>query len=256
MILGIPLQTLLITVPLVFLSGLMDAIAGGGGLISLPAYLLAGIPAHQAVATNKLSSTMGLTVSTGRYLARGYVDRGLVLPTVILSVTGAAVGARLNLLIPEQVMEYFLVAVLPIIAFVVFKKRSLDETAPKPVSRTRQLTVAAVAALLLGMYDGFYGPGTGTFLLLVLTGPRGLDVRTASGNVKVMNLSSNLGSLIVYLFSGQTIVPLGLISGLAAILGQYIGSGLVIKSGVRIVRPIVLVVLSLLLLRILINLLG
>ena len=106
------------------------------------------------------------------------------------------------------------------------------------------------------MYDGFYGPGTGTFLLLVLTGPGGLDVRTASGNVKVMNLSSNLGSLMVYLFSGQTIVPLGLISGLAAILGQYIGSGLVIKSGVRIVRPIVLVVLSLLLLRILINLLG
>ena len=151
-------------------------------------------------------------------------------------------------------MEYLLIGVLPIIAILVLKKRSLNEAAPVPLARTRQLVIASAGALVLGMYDGFYGPGTGTFMLLILTGPVGLNVKTASGNVKVMNISSNLGSLAVYLLSGQTIVPLGLMAGLAAILGQYMGSGLVIKSGVSIVRPIVLAVLCLLFCRIIFSL--
>ena len=256
MILGIPWQTLIIVVPLVFLSGLMDAVAGGGGLISLPAYLIAGVSPHQAVATNKLSSTMGLTVSTGRYLAKGYIDWGLAVPSAILGILGAALGAKLILLIPESVMRWFLIAVLPIVAVLVLKKRSFDDSELTPVPRRRQLVIVSAASLVIGMYDGFYGPGTGTFMLLVLTQFAHLGVRQASGNVKIMNLSSNLGALTTFLLNGRAIVPLGLIAGVAAIAGQYIGSGLVISNGGKIVRPIVLCVLGLLFIRVILELTG
>lgn len=256
MIFGIAWQTLVVVVPLVFLSGLMDAIAGGGGLISLPAYLIAGVSPHQAVATNKLSSTMGLTVSTGRYLAKGFVDWGLAVPSAILGVLGAALGAKLILLIPESVMRYFLVAVLPIVAVLVLKKRSFEDIELAPVPRRRQLIIVSAASLVIGAYDGFYGPGTGTFMLLVLTQFAHLSVQQASGNVKIMNIASNLGSLTVFLLNGRAIVPLGLMAGVAAVAGQYIGSGLVISNGGKIVRPIVLCVLGLLFLRVILELVG
>lgn len=256
MLFGISWQTLAIVLPLVFLSGLMDAIAGGGGLISLPAYLIAGVPPHQAVATNKLSSTMGLTVSTGRYLLKGYVDWSLALPTAVLGIVGAAIGAKLILMIPESVMEYFLVAVLPVVAFFVLKKRTFETSDCTPIPRGRQLAIVSCASFFIGMYDGFYGPGTGTFMLLIFTQLARLDVRTSSGNVKIMNLSSNLGSLGVFLLNGQTVVPLGLMAGVFAVAGQYIGSGLVISNGGKIVRPIVLCVLGLLFLRVIFELVG
>jgi len=104
-------------------------------------------------------------------------------------------------------------------------------------------------SLIVGMYDGFYGPGSGTFLLLAYTQLAGMSLRAASGNVKIANLSSNIGSVVVFLLNGQVIVPFGLIAGVFALCGHFLGAGLLLKKGVRIVRPIILAVLGLLFVR-------
>ncbi len=239
------LPMVLIVVAGVFLAGFMDGIAGGGGLISVPAYFLAGLPSHMALGTNKLSSCVGTAVSAGRFIRGGYVDWKLGLPSIVLALLGAALGTRLQLMVDERVLRYLLLALLPAVAIVVLRQRQLPEEAGE-IGRGRQTAIVLAAALIVGAYDGFYGPGTGTFLILILCTLGKLDVRTASGNVKIMNLASNLGALATSLLNGKVFLALGLIAGAASVAGHWLGSGLAIKDGSRIVRPVVLVVLGLL----------
>ena len=133
---------------------------------------------------------------------------------------------------------------LPVVAFYVLKNKDLGEQEEnKEVSERKMILITIGAALVIGCYDGFYGPGTGTFLLLVLTGLAGMDIRSASGTTKVINLSSNIAALTTFLINGKVLIPLGLAAGVFCIAGHYIGSGLVVKNGLKIVRPVVLVVL-------------
>ncbi len=246
--------SLLIVCPLVFLAGLIDAVAGGGGLISLPAYLLAGLPPHNAIATNKLSSCIGTVASTGRFVKNKCVDWPTAVPSAVLAVLGAVAGANLVLGISDTVIRYVMLVLIPLLAFVVLKKRDLSEVNDAPVGRRKQFAIILAAALVVGMYDGFYGPGTGTFLLLAYTQLARLPLRLAAGNVKIANLSSNVGSLIVFLINGQTIIPLGLIAAVFSILGHFTGAGLLLKNGGKIVKPFILVVLGLLFVRLIYDL--
>lgn len=240
----------LIVCPLVFLAGFVDSIAGGGGLISLPAYLLAGLPIHNAIATNKLSSTTGTLVSTLRLVRNHFADLKLALPCMVASFCGSILGARIALLTSDAILKIVLLILLPIVAFYVLKKKDLEPDLTTQPSHRMQLIILIVSSLLIGIYDGFYGPGTGTFLLLVYTALAKIDVRTASGNMKLVNLSSNVSALVTFLFAGKVIWTLGLAASVFSIAGHYIGSGMVMKNGTRIVRPIILVVLSLLFLKI------
>ena len=244
----------LIVVAGVFLAGFMDGIAGGGGIISVPAYLLAGLPAHLALGTNKLSSCVGTAASAGRFIRGGYVDWKLALPSMVLALAGAALGTRLQLMVDERVLKILLLAVLPLVALVVLRQRSLPEERGD-IAPGRQRAIVFSAALVIGAYDGFYGPGTGTFLVLILCTLGKLDVRTASGNVKVMNLSSNIGALATSLLNGKVFLALGLIAGAASIAGHWLGSGLAIKDGSKIVKPAILVVLTLLTVKVIADLL-
>ena len=244
----------LIVVAGVFLAGFMDGIAGGGGISSVPAYLLAGLPAHLALGTNKLSSCVGTAVSAGRFIRGGYVDWKLALPSMVLALAGAALGTRLQLMVDERVLKILLLAVLPLVALVVLRQRSLPEERGD-IAPGRQRAIVFSAALVIGAYDGFYGPGTGTFLVLILCTLGKLDVRTASGNVKVMNLSSNIGALATSLLNGKVFLALGLIAGAASIAGHWLGSGLAIKDGSKIVKPAILVVLTLLTVKVIADLL-
>lgn len=244
----------LIVCPLVFLAGFVDSIAGGGGLISLPAYMIAGLPAHTAIATNKLSSTLGTVASTGRFLKNGYVPLKLSLCAAAMALIGSALGANISMLLPEQVLQGMLLVVLPIVAFYVLKNKSMGEnekTGTLPFRR--MLLISMGAALVIGVYDGIYGPGTGTFLLLILTGLARMDLRSAAGATKVINLSSNIAALITFIVHGQVYWPLGLASGAFCICGHYLGSGLVSKDGKKIVRPVVLTVLVILFLKIILG---
>ena len=237
----------LIVCPLVFLAGFVDAIAGGGGLISLPAYIIAGVPAHFAIGTNKLASAMGTTISTGRYLKNGYLKGKQMLQIAvaacIASLIGSSIGSSLSLLVSEQVLKNLMIPVL--------RNKNLGDVAVKePLPEKAAFAIAVLAALVVGAYDGFYGPGTGTFLLLILTGAARMDVRKASALTKVINLASNVAALVNFLVNGTVLYGLGLAAGVFCIAGHYIGSGLVVHNGQRIVRPVILVVLAILFVKI------
>lgn len=243
-------QTFLIVCPLIFLGSFVDAVAGGGGLISLPAYLLAGVPMHNAIATNKLSSASGTVISTVRLCKNRFVDWGLAVPCISMALLGSYIGANLALLASDKLLKWMLIPVLPLVAFYVLKKKNLDSGTEQEISRKKQWILCGLASLAVGAYDGFYGPGTGTFLLLLYTGVAKMKVVKASGNMKLANLSSNVAALAVFLFSDKIIFPLGLAAAVFSIAGHYVGSGMVMKNGSKIVRPIILVVIALLFLKI------
>ena len=244
----------LIVCPMVFLAGFVDAIAGGGGLISLPAYLLAGVPMHQAIATNKLSSATGTTISTIRYCRNTKVDWSIAGPAIVLSLIGSSIGAKLTMMMPESVLKVVLLVVLPVTAVFVFRKNSLVEKQSGSVSHRRMLLITWIAALAIGCYDGFYGPGTGTFLLLVMVGLAKMDMMQAAANTKLINLASNISALAAFLIGGKVVLTLGLAASVFSIAGHYTGSSMVMKNGTKIVKPIILVVLVLLFLKVIFDL--
>lgn len=238
-------RMVLIVVVGVFLASFVDGVAGGGGIISVPTYFLAGLPAHLALGTNKLSSVIGTAVSTARFVKGGYVNWKLGVPSIALALFGAHLGTRLQLALDERYLKWLLLIVLPVIAFVVLRQRTLPEEAGE-IAPGRQAAIVLSASLLVGAYDGFYGPGTGTFLILIFCQLGKMDLRTASGNVKLVNLASNLGALFTSLMNGKVFLVLGLIGAVSSVLGHWLGSGFAIKDGSKIVRPIILLVLALL----------
>lgn len=244
-------STFLIVCPLVFLAGFVDAIGGGGGLISLPAYILAGVPMHAAVATNKLSSATGTLISTIRLCLHLKVDFLLAVPAIFLAYMGSSMGARLSMLIQESVLKAVLLVILPITAFFVIRKDALSSGTEGSCSRRRQLIIAWMAAVLIGLYDGFYGPGTGTFYIIIFMSFAKMTTMEAAVNTKLLNLTSNLAALVTFLLHGQVWIMLGLAASVFSIAGHYLGAGMVLKNGSRVVRPIILVVLCLLFIKVL-----
>ena len=217
------LSMVLIVAVGVFLASFMDAIAGGGGIISVPTYLLAGLPMHVALGTNKLSAGLGSLASTGRYIKSGYVDWKLGVPSIVLALVGSHFGTKLQLMIDEVYLQYLLLVVLPVVAFVVLRQRQLPEQRGD-IEPKKQMAIVYLASLVVGAYDGFYGPGTGTFLLLIFCNLAKLDVRTAGGNVKLVNLASNIGALVTSLMSGKVFLVLGLIGTVTSFLGHFLGA--------------------------------
>ncbi len=241
----------LIVCPMLFLAGFVDAIGGGGGLISLPAYLLAGLPVHQAVATNKLSSSCGTCLSAARFLRNGLINLKLALPSVAAAFAGSFLGARLSLAVSEDVMKYILFLVLPAAAFVVLNPRLFGDRGGEAEADRRTMVICILSALVIGAYDGFYGPGTGTFLIIAFTVFAKMSVPAANAQAKVINLTSNVTSLAVFLLNGQVVFLLGLAGAACNMAGNWLGSGLALTKGAKIVRPVILAVLVLLLVKIL-----
>lgn len=246
----INLLTFLIVCPLTFLGGFVDAVAGGGGLISLPAYMIAGLPAHFAIATNKLSSGMGTTVSTYRYAKAGNIPWKKALPCVIMAVIGSATGARLALLVDAELFKRLMLVIIPVTAFYVMRTKSMGSD-KEPFGSTETLIRSSAVALLIGAYDGFYGPGTGTFLILLLSTFARFRLGEANGVSKSINLTTNITSLAVYLLNGKVILMLGLAGGVFGIIGNYIGVSFFNEKGVRAVKPIMIIVLTIFFIRIL-----
>ncbi len=245
----------LIVCPLVFLASFIDAIAGGGGLISLPAYLLAGVPVHYAIATNKLSSATGTVFSTLRLVKNKYADVKLAIPAVAAALIGSAIGANLSLHTSERILQIVLVILLPLVAVYVLTKKKLEPKNPYSLSPISMYGIVTLASLVIGFYDGFYGPGTGTFLLLAFTGLARMDLKTASGNMKIVNLSSNVAALVTFIWAGKIMWALGLAACLFSIAGHYLGAGCVMKDGTRIVKPVMILVLGLLMIKVISGLL-
>ena len=240
----------IVVCPLVFLGGIVDAVAGGGGLITLPAYLLAGLPPHLASGTNKCGNVFGTLLSTGRFLKSGHIHPASALLGGAAALAGAWLGARLNMLVPERYLYYFMLAVVPVLAvFLLFKRDFGREDRSAALGRGRLLSLAGCIGLAVGCYDGFFGPGAGTFLILAFTGLCKFDLLTASGNAKVANSASNLASLFTFALAGEVMWPVGIPAALCGVAGNYVGSGLALRGGAKVIRPMFLVVLSLLVVR-------
>lgn len=245
-------QMFLIVCPLLFLAGFVDAIGGGGGLISLPAYLLAGVPMHQAIATNKLSSACGTALATARFIKKGLVNWRLGAPTILAAMIGSGLGAKVSLATPEGVMERLLLFILPVAAIIVLSPKAFADREGEELRLDgRTWAIALTSALTIGFYDGFYGPGTGTFLIIAFTALARMGLRRANAQSKIINLTTNLTSLGVFLMGGQVIFLLGLAGAACNMLGGYLGAGLAISKGSRITRPVILLVLALLFLKVL-----
>lgn len=248
---GFPLWVVGLLCVGVFFASFMDAIAGGGGIISVPSHLLAfgDLPAPYALGTNKVSTAIGTVFSTFRFVKNGYVDWRLFTPAIFLALAGSAGGTWLQHRTPDVVLKYLLLAVLPVVAFITLRTREWPD-GPGEIDPKKQTAIVWTAAFVIGAYDGYYGPGTGTFLMIIFIRLAKMDTRHAAGGVKIINLSSNAGSLVTQLFSGYVYLGVGLTAAVASVAGHYIGAGLAIKNGSRIVRPAVAVVLILLTLKV------
>lgn len=234
----------IIVCPLVFLAGFVDAIAGGGGLISLPAYLMAGIPVHMAIATNKFSATMGTSVSTWRYAKKGYVQWKLAPVCVLGAMVGAPLGANLALMINDRIFKILMLFILPATAVYILTRKEINSEKP-PYSNGKTMLLGGIISFVIGIYDGFYGPGTGTFLLLLLTGIAHMKIQEANGLTKVINLTTNVTSLIVYLINGKVWLLLGVTAGIFGIAGNYAGAVYFEKGGAKSVKPVMMLVIVL-----------
>lgn len=243
------ISTYLIVCPLVFIAGFIDAIAGGGGLISLPAYLLSGLPIHNAIATNKLSSSMGTTSSTLHYGKKGYINWKSAPVCVFFSLLGASIGSKCALLIPERIFTYIMLGIIPLTAFYILKNKNFD-TKKESFDLIPTIFLCSMISLLIGFYDGFYGPGTGTFLLVLLTGLARLSLNEAAGTTKIINLTSNYTALTVYLLNGKTYLLLGIIAGLFCIAGNLLGAHAFSKNGTKFFKPFTILVLGIFLFKI------
>lgn len=245
------LKMYLIVCPMVLLAGIVDSIAGGGGLISLPAYLIAGLPAHQAIATNKMSSTFGTTLTLVRFIRNGLVNMALGVPSIIAAIIGSAIGAQISLRMDEQLLQNIMLVILPVTAVIVLNKHIFKDNGETEVHVNRRtMTTAILAAFIIGVYDGLYGPGTGTFLIIAFVVAGRLGMIQANGQTKLINATTNWTSLILYLISGNVLLPLGICAAISNMIGNYIGTNLALRNGSRIVRPVILGVLCLLFLKV------
>jgi len=239
----ITLNTYLIILPLIFFAGLVDAIAGGGGLISLPAYIVAGLPPHIALANNKMSSCFGTLFSTARYFKHGMIDVRVAITGATFALIGSNLGTLAVLRLDPFFLNYLLVVLIPVITVFTFVNKKLGQSnASHEICMTRKVILSAIAGFVIGFYDGFFGPGTGAFLILFFTLILKYDFTIANGNTKVINLASNIASLATFILNGKVIFLIGIPAAIAGIAGNLVGSKIVVNKGNKIIKPIFLCV--------------
>jgi uncharacterized membrane protein YfcA len=194
--------TLLILCPIIFLSAFIDAIAGGGGLISLPAYIFVGIPIHNAYATNKFPASLGTAMAVANHLKGGCVDFTAGIPGVAAAVIGSLLGTRLALSLSPRALQICLMVILPLVGVFIFTNRGVVNSDPAPRSTRFKVVSSSLIGLVFGCYDGFFGPGAGMFMTLALSGLVHLELIKSVGTTKLINFSSNFTAMITWLISG------------------------------------------------------
>lgn len=225
-----------------FLAGLMDSIAGGGGLITVPALLAMGLPPAAALATNKLQACFGSGTALVRYARAGLVPRDDVVPSVAFTALGAALGTLTVQFLPTAWLSWLIPLLLAVIFVYLLVKPQWGQDEREP--RWSKGPFYAVFGLALGFYDGFLGPGTGTFWTVALTGLLGYGLARATAQTKVGNFTSNLVSLAVFASLGQVLWFLGLLMGAGQAVGARLGSQLAMRRGARFIRWVFLTVVA------------
>ncbi len=227
-----------------FFAGFIDSIAGGGGLIQLPA-LLIGLPKSETaevLGTNKLSSIFGTSTAAVLYRKQIKPDPKVLLAMGLPALFGSAGGAMLASKIPTSSMRPMVLVLLIVVAIYTWFKPDLGKFENLRHLPRRRVQIAALAGVIIGFYDGIFGPGTGSFLMLILVVSLGYAFITASAIAKVVNVATNVGAIMVFGFNGAVIWQIGIIMGVANISGAVVGARLAIKGGSTLVRKVFLIV--------------
>lgn len=221
------------------LSGLIDAMAGGGGLIALPILLMSGISPAQALATNKLQGTFGSGTAAYTFIKKGYIDTTRYGHAILTTFIGAAIGSVLILMIdPYYLTQAIPVLLIAVCLYFAFSKNLGDQD---HTARMQARTYANSVAPSIGFYDGFLGPGTGSFFVASISALRGYNLRRATALTKLLNFTSNVASLIIFVLGGSVVWALGLTMAVGQLAGAQIGARLVITKGAKLVRPVLIV---------------
>ncbi|MDO5369648.1 TSUP family transporter [Paracoccus sp. (in: a-proteobacteria)] len=230
-------------------AGFVDSIAGGGGLITVPVLMLAGVPPDQALATNKVQGSFGAATAAASYARSGLVDLRRQLPTAALAFAAGGAGAALVSSLPTDLLRIFLPVVLIGIALFFALKPGLND-----LDRTARLTpalFALTAVPAIGFYDGLIGPGAGAFYMLAFVTLGGFGILKATAHTKLLNFASNIGGLAVFALAGSPLWMVGLLMGAGQILGAWIGARLAMRVGARVIKPLLVVTSTALALRLL-----
>ncbi|MCQ0971076.1 TSUP family transporter [Paracoccus sp. TK19116] len=230
-----------------FAGGFVDAIAGGGGLITLPALLLAGLPPAQALGTNKVQAIFGAATAAASYAARGLVDPKTQARAAAMAGAGGMAGAALVAWLPTDLLRIVLPVVLIGVAAFFALKPGLDD-----LDRARRMAPALITLLVVpavGFYDGLLGPGAGSFYMIAFVTLAGYGVLKATAHTKLLNLFSNLGGLTVFALAGQPLWLLGAAMGVAQMAGAFFGARMAMRIGSRLIKPLLVVTSTALALR-------
>ena len=232
-------------------AGWIDSIAGGGGLVTIPLLLWVGLPAQMVLGTNKFQSSFSSFTAALHYTRQGVVPLHDALPGILFTLTGAALGSMAVQRISGSVMNGVIPFLLLGIAVYLLFTPSLGQGAANP--KFSRITFYMLFGMVLGFYDGFFGPGVGSFWAIAFVLGLGFDLRTATGYTKVMNFTSNAVSFFLFLAGGQVLIGAGLVMGAGEVVGAGIGSRMVVRKGVRFIRPVFVTMVILTTLKLLYN---
>lgn len=223
-----------------FLAGFVDAIAGGGGLITIPALLLAGASPVHALGTNKLQGVFGAGSATWTYARNGHVKLNRQFGSAGLAFLASIGGALTATLLPGTLFAALLPVLLISIAMYFWLKPGLDDI--DRAERLRPAVFGATIVPLIGFYDGLFGPGTGSFFMLAFVALAGFGVLKATAHTKLLNFASNVGGLVLFAFAGAVLWKTGLLMGLAQFAGAQLGARVAMKNGARVIKPLLVIV--------------
>jgi uncharacterized membrane protein YfcA len=222
-----------------FFAGFVDSIAGGGGLITIPVMLIAGIPPLESVATNKLQGLFGVASSTIAYSRRGHVDLKSQFPMAAMAIVGGIVGALLAYVVPGRFFAAAIPFLLIAIALFFALKPNLNDADSH--RRVTPFAFGLTFVPLIGIYDGLFGPGAGSFYMLGFVMLAGFGLLKATAHTKLLNLGSNFGAFLVFAVNGAILWKIGLVMGLGQFLGAQAGSRLAMKNGATVIKPLLIV---------------
>ncbi len=230
-------------------AGFVDSIAGGGGIITLPVLLAVGVPPHQALATNKLQSSFGSFTAALNYAKKGLMNPKKLFLGVLFTFIGAVSGAYAVQFFDAKRLESMIIVMLIVIFLYTLASPNLGKI--HTVAKIKNGLFYTLFGLLIGFYDGFFGPGTGSFWTIALILLLGLDLKSATAQTKLFNFTSNVASLAMFIYAGLVLWVAGLIMGVGQIIGAYLGSSLVAKKEVKFIRVFFLIVVGVTILKLL-----
>ncbi|MCI8454850.1 MAG: TSUP family transporter [Lachnospiraceae bacterium] len=240
--------------PTLFIAGFIDAIAGGGGLIAMPAYMMCGMPIHFVYGCNKFQCAFGSTAAAFKYFKSGCLDLKVTAVSALTTFCFSMLGTRIIFYLSEAQIRSMLMVLLPLSALlIIFVRNAWNYTAKQRPLTPRNIAMALLTGMSIGLYDSLYGPGGGTIAMLFFTLLFQYDVRTATGNAKLVLIVSNYTALLSYLFSGNVPFAIAIPCAAANVIGNYLGAGFAVKKGAKIIRPLMVCVVIALIIKLLIG---